>query len=95
MSSYSVTFLQKGLLGGGYIAACGSFGNFQVEGRYSLENAIRIAEDFLVKENALYKEKSQGKNRYEGFVIEKTRRFLDYKQPLIVGVDAKLKDIML
>lgn len=86
MSGYSATIIQKAV-SGGVMTGSGSFFNIAIDGRLSLDSAIEVARDTLQKEASF-------KNmEYLGFVIEKTSRFVDYKNPLVIDNETKAKDI--
>lgn len=84
-SSYSATMIGRSAMNRDQmITTSGSFNNIAIDGRLSLDNAIQVARETFKKE----------KGEYLGFVIEKTSRFVEYKNPLIVDNDTKAKDIL-
>lgn len=86
MSSYSATMIVKGL-NGTTVAGSGSFANINIDGRWSRETAITIARALFQKEAGIKK------SEYIGFAIEKTLRFVDYKNPIIVDNNTPAKEI--
>lgn len=87
MSSYSATQIIKSTTGNP-MAGSGSFLNIRIDGRYSLEVAKAIAKSEFEREAKLKN------HEYIGFAIEKTERFVDYKNPLIVDNNNQAKDIL-
>ncbi len=83
--SYSATMIGRSAMNRDQMmTTSGSFNNISIDGRLSMDNAIQVARETFKKE--------QGE--YLGFVIEKTSRFVEYKNPLIVDNDTKAKDIL-
>lgn len=82
MASYSASMITLGVYGEP-ITASGSFGNISIDGRLSLDSAIEVARETFKKE-AQFKHAN-----YQGFAIEKTSRFVEYRNPVMV--DTKLK----
>ncbi|AMM43574.1 hypothetical protein FDG95_gp417 [Pectobacterium phage vB_PcaM_CBB] len=78
MASYSASMIVKDLAGKPCLA-CGSFGNIAIDGRLSISRAIEIAEESFKKESKFQN------SEYLGFVIEKTSRFVEYRNPSIIG----------
>ena len=86
MSSYSATMIVNGT-NGKPITASGSFSNMNIDGRWNRETAIHIA-------RAWFKREAKNQNmEYMGFAIEKTNRFVEYKNPTIVDNNTPAKDI--
>ena len=86
MASYSATMITTGLTGAP-MAASGSFRNICIDGRISFSAAVDVARDTFKREAGLTSD------HYQGFAIEKTDRFVEYKNPVIVDSDLKAKDI--
>lgn len=87
MSGYSATMLVK-TLSNKLTCACGSFGNINIDGRLSLDNAKEIA-------RKCFKNEASFKNsEYLGFIIEKTNRQSDYVAPLVVDSHLKFSDLL-
>ena len=63
---------------GKWIAACGSFNNINIDGRLSESTAMEVAKKHLG----------------DCFAIERTSRFVNYKNPRIIGLQAKPQDIL-
>lgn len=85
MASYSATMFKKSATGYKVIAGSGSFANISIDGRLSMAAAIEVARENLKKE--------AGKD-YIGFAIEKTSRFVDYKNAVIVDSQLKAKEVL-
>lgn len=84
-SSYSATMIGRSAMDSNkLITTSGSFNNIAIDGRLSMDNAILVARETFKKEGG----------EYLGFAIEKTSRFVDYKNPLIIDNNAKAKDIL-
>ncbi len=86
MASYSASMITVDIYGNP-ITAGGSFGNISIDGRLSLACAIEIARDSFKKE-ADFKHAN-----YQGFAIEKTTRFVDYRNPVMVDTQLKAADV--
>lgn len=86
MSSYSATMIVKGL-NGTVMTGSGSFKNINIDGRWSQYTAVKIARALFEKEAEI------DKMDYIGFAIEKTNRFVDYKNPTIVDNNTPAKEI--
>lgn len=84
MKSYSATMIETGLFTGKPTTACGSFGNISIDGRLSFENAVEVARETFKREAG---------EKYIGFAIEKTERFVNYMRPVIVDNKAKAEDV--
>lgn len=87
MSSYSATMLVKGLVSENIMAGSGSFKNINIDGRLSLDSAIELAKENFKKEAELRN------SEYLGFAIEKTTKFVNYKNPLIIDNNIKAIDV--
>lgn len=86
MASYSASMITVDIYGNP-ITAGGSFGNISVDGRLTLQAAIQVARD-------TFKREAQFKNaNYQGFAIEKTSRFVDYRDPVMVDTDLKAEQV--
>jgi len=85
MASFSATMFKLSAMGDKVIAGSGSFANISIDGRLSLAAAIEVARENLKKEAGA---------AYIGFAIEKTSRFVDYKNPVIVDSQLKAKEVM-
>lgn len=85
MASFSATMFKLSVMGDKVIAASGSLANISIDGRLSLAAAIEVARNNLKKEAGA---------DYIGFAIEKTSRFVEYKNPVIVDSQSKAKEIM-
>ena len=69
MSTYYVSIMQRCLISGDITEGCGSFNNFTIDGRLSLDNAISVARKEAEDECSF-------KNReYVGFKIKKGNRW--------------------
>ncbi|WNA15646.1 hypothetical protein XaC1_3 [Xanthomonas phage XaC1] len=79
--SYSATMIVNGTTGKP-IAASGSFRNISIDGRLSLENAKNVAREAFKKEG-----------EYMGFAIERTEKFVEYKNPVMVDTVLKSTDV--
>ncbi len=88
MASFSATMFKKSATGDKVIAGSGSFANISIDGRLSLEAAIQVARETFKKEANL------DMHCYMGFAIEKTSRFVDYKNPVIVDSQLKAKEVL-
>lgn len=87
MSSYSATLITKSATGKP-MAGAGSFSNLRIDGRYTIEQASEVARYTFEKE-------AEFKNSdYMGFVIEKTQKFVGYKNPVVVDNNIKAQDIL-
>lgn len=75
--SYSATMIVNSTTGVP-MAASGSFRNISIDGRLSLENAKNVAREAFKKEGG-----------YQGFAIERTERFVNYKDPIMVDTTLK------
>ena len=78
MAGYSASMIVKDLTGKPCLA-CGSFGNIAIDGRLSISNAMEIAEKSFRDEARI------NNSEYLGYVIEKTSRFVEYRNPSIIG----------
>lgn len=58
--------------------ANGAYMNIRIDGNMDIEKAKHIAKDHFITETKLRHKP------YTGFIIEKTERFREFKQPLIV-----------
>lgn len=87
MASYSASMIVKGVMTDKLMTACGSFGNISIDGRLSMHSACEVAREHLKKEAAFKK------SEYLGFIIEKTNRFVDYRNPKVVDNSAKAAEI--
>lgn len=85
MASFSATMFKLSAMGNKVIAGSGSFANISIDGRLSLAAAIEVARENLKREAGA---------EYIGFAIEKTSRFVDYKNPVIVDSQLKAKEVM-
>ncbi len=85
MASYSATMFKKSATGDKVIAGSGSFANIDIDGRLSMAAAIEVARDNLKKEAGA---------DYMGFAIEKTSRFVDYKNPMIIDSELTAKEVL-
>ena len=83
MASYSATMITRGL-NGSLMSGTGSFANISIDGRHHLQNAIEIARDVFKKEAGA---------DYLGFAIEKTSRFVDYRNPRMIDTVKTAKEI--
>lgn len=88
MTSYSATMFKSSVMGDKVIAASGSFANIRIDGRLSQAAAIELARKIFKEEAGLDSES------YLGFAIEKTSRFVDYNNPLIVDSTLKAKEVL-
>lgn len=88
MKSYSATMIVSGFNTGAPMAGCGSFRNISIDGRLSFENAVEVARETFKREA-----QANGVNEYQGFAIEKTERFVNYKNPIIIDSNLKAKEI--
>lgn len=80
MASYSATMIKKGLTGTP-MSGTGSFENINIDGRLSLVDAIETA-------RKVFKSEAQMKNsEYLGFAIERTKRFVEYRNPKMVDTE--------
>lgn len=87
--SYSATMIDRAVTDKNKFITCGgSFCNIRIDGRHSLETAINVARDIFKKEASF------SKSEYLGFAIEKTSRFVDYKNPVIVDNKVKAKEVL-
>jgi len=81
MATYYVNVFTKSA-NGSVMAGCGSFNNYTIDGRLSIDNAITVARENAIKECAF-------KNRdYLGFAIKKSER-LDFSNAIIVDCPAE------
>ncbi len=86
MASYSASMITVDIYGNP-ITAGGSFGNISVDGRLTLQAAIQVARD-------TFKREAQFKHaNYKGFAIEKTSRFVEYRNPVMVDTDLKADQV--
>ena len=81
MATYYVNVFTKSA-NGSVMAGCGSFNNFTIDGRLSIDNAIVVARENARKECAF---KSRD---YLGFAIKKSER-LDFVNAIIVDCPAE------
>lgn len=88
MTSYSATMFKSSAMSDKVIAGSGSFANINIDGRLNLAAAIEVARDTFKKEAGL------DSDSYLGFAIEKTSRFVDYKNPTIIDSTFKAKEIL-
>lgn len=86
MAGYSATMIVMGLTGKP-ISASGSFGNINLDGRMSILTAAEVAREIFKRECTL---KNQ---EYLGFALEKTSRFVDYKNPSMFDTELQAKDV--
>lgn len=86
MASYSASMITVDIYGNP-ITASGSFGNICIDGRLTLDSAIDIARETFKKEQQLKHA------NYQGFAIEKTTRFVDYKNPVMVDTQLKANQV--
>lgn len=86
MASYSASMITVDIYGNP-ITAGGSFGNISVDGRLTLQAAIQVARD-------TFKREAKFKNaNYQGFAIEKTSRFVEYRNPVMIDTDLKADQV--
>ena len=88
MASFYCSMISTGVVSGEPMLACGSFGNITVDGRLSLSSAVEVARACFTKEAQYLKAD------YQGFVIEKTVRPWDYRNPKIIDSKCKIGDFI-
>lgn len=86
MASYSATMIVMGLTGKP-MSASGSFGNINLDGRMSILTAAEVAREIFKRECEI------NNQEYLGFALEKTERFVNYKNPSMFDTESKAKDI--
>jgi len=69
------------------MAASGSFANINLDGRMGILTAAQVAREIFQREAEIRKD------NYMGFAIEKTERFVNYKNPAIFDSELKAKEI--
>jgi hypothetical protein len=84
---YSATMITKSCVTGDAMAAGGSFGSLDIDGRLTSENAIEVARKYFTVESKFKK------CEYLGFAIEKTDRWLDYKNPTMIDTNLQAKEV--
>lgn len=83
MASYSATMITKSL-SGKPVTGCGSFANICIDGRHSLSTAIDVARETFKKEAG---------SDYMGFAIERTNRFVEYRNPKMVDTELSANQV--
>lgn len=86
MASYSATMITTGL-NGKPMSGTGSFANINIDGRLSLVDAIETARK-VFKSEAKMKD-----SEYLGFAIERTNRFVEYRNPKMVDTELSATEV--
>ena len=86
MAGYSATMIVMGLTGKP-MSATGSFGNINLDGRMSILTAAEVAREIFKRECEF------NNQEYLGFALEKTSRFVEYKNPSMFDTELQAKEV--